>query len=675
MAQLIFQHSLLWIVPVALAAVLSVWWLYKSASFTKGQKWLLGSLRFLLLLVLCFLLLEPSLKRNFTDEEKPLLLWLTDRSSSISAEAKALEEAAYAEAQNALGAQYELVRHPFANGLALGQEIDTQYTDIAQSLQQLQSNYYRQYIAGGVLWTDGIYNRSANPFFQSKTLGFPLYTVGLGDSTAYADIRIAGFNANEEAFLENEFALNVQLEANALAGKEARLRIVNAAGKEVYKKPITIKQAKQSFTAELFLTADKPGLQRYTASVTVFEEETNTRNNSSALSINITNKQKQVAILAGGPHPDIYALRAALAKTERFRTELFFNRVPGEQNLRDYDLLILHEASIEQYAAVTESKKNMWLFNGPNTNPQVFSTFGGARGRQFEPTQLYVNPDFSLFDIPAEMIDLSADAAPLLSPFGKLSMPQGAIALYNKQLGAVKTNEPIWYFHAQESKKIGVTQGVNLWRWRLDEYRQTGQIKGFDALIQSAVAYLSTAAAETRFTVTYKRNYRAGEAITLSATVLNAANALSDKAKVDIALEDEKGKRYTYSFSNQGKGYVLQLGGLDEGIYNFKATAQLGDERFEKLGSFEVKTIQVEQNDLAARFGLLRSMAVQSEGAFYFPTETSGLFAALQQSQLAIPKAVMRSETKPLLSYKLLFFILFTLAGLEWVLRKYFGKY
>jgi hypothetical protein len=673
LAQVVFQHSLWWIVPVALAAALSVVFLYKHASFSKGQKWLLGSLRFLLLLFLAILLLQPSLKHTFTEEEKPILIWLTDASTSIGEETLKADATAYTQTREALEDTYEVVKERFANGLALGGQLDTQYTDIAQSLQQLQSNYYRQHVAGVVLWTDGIYNRGANPVFQSKTMGFPLHTVGVGDSTVYPDIRIADFNANEEAFLENEFALNVQVEAYALSGKTAVLSLLDADGKQVFQKQLKLEQKQQSFSTEVFLKADAPGLKRYTAKLTTFSEEVNVRNNSSTLSINITNKQKKIALLAGAPHPDIYALKAALTKNERFEVQTFFT---ASASLKDFDLVVLHEASSAQIKLLGSSNKNYWVFNGPNTNQTDFLKLTQVRGgSQFEPTQAYVNPAFSLFEVPAELMRLSEDAAPVLSPFGKLQAPEGAIPLFYKKLATVNTNEALWYFTNNNQQKSAVTQGVNIWRWRLDEYRQTGDTRGFDELIQSAVSYLSTAAAESRFNVAYKRTYRAGEGITLTATVLNAANALSDKAEVDIALQDENGKRYKYSFSNREKGYILQLGGLEEGIYAFTATAVLGNERFEKKGAFEVRAIEVEQSDLVARFGLLRSMAAQSAGKYYTPAQTATLIRDLASSELAIPKAVIRSETKPLLSYKLLFFILFTLAGLEWVLRKYSGKY
>ncbi|MDZ7849120.1 MAG: hypothetical protein U5L96_21695 [Owenweeksia sp.] len=54
----------------------------------------------------------------------------------------------------------------------------------------MQERYYNQNLAGVVMLTDGIYNRGSDPAYAARSLPFPIYSVGFGDTTVPRDLFI-----------------------------------------------------------------------------------------------------------------------------------------------------------------------------------------------------------------------------------------------------------------------------------------------------------------------------------------------------------------------------------------------------------------------------------------------------------------------------------------------------
>ncbi len=684
MAQLIFQYSLWWLLPIVALAGASAWVLYGNAkNFTKSQRGLLASLRFLLILVIGILLLSPMLKRQTESTQKPILVWMQDVSASLllqkdSTETKNWLQQNAPKVKAALSEKFEVVEMPFAETLENPDSVQFTgvYTDISSALQAAQSNYYNQYVGGLVLLSDGIYNKGSNPQYSARYFTYPVQTVLMGDSIQYADARIAAIQVNDEAYLQNEFAVGFTIETNGLSGKRSVVTVKNQEGETLFSEPISVAQNQQSFTFQYFIQPKKAGLRRFSIAVNPLGEEENTANNAASFTININNQQKQVGFFAHAPHPDIYAIKAALAESERYKINLILGDNGLQKAAKENDLFILHQPSAVQLQAIAQTKKAYWLINGPEANAGAVNQQLGAQvSAQFEPTLVKLNTGFTLFALPSELESLSSATNPLLSPFGKLQTGEKVTPLFYKKVGSVVTADPLWYYTQKGKIKTTVTHGINFWRWRVEDYRVNGNQKTFDELIQSTLSYLSLQESEQRFTLNVKRSYSNREDIRLKANVLNQSGQLSQKAEVKLQLLNEAGEQFDYAFNQNEQAYSLVIKPLPAGVYSYSAQAKLGDETFVKKGAFEVKAISIEARDLTARFGMLRNLANETGGKAYTLATSQQLVDDLLNSNNAIPQSVFKTETKPLISIKLFFFILLTFVGLEWVLRKYFGKY
>ncbi len=127
---------------------------------------------------------------------------------------------------------------------------------------------------------------------------------------------------------------------------------------------------------------------------------------------------------------------------------------------------------------------------------------------------------------------------------------------------------------------------------------------------------------------------------------------------------------YTYVTSPSSSRY--RIGGLKEGIYRYTASTTLNGSKEQVSGEFLVTAQNLESQNLVADFVLLRKLADQSGGRFYFESELSKLSGDLNTLQA---KTLIHSEDSfhPMINLKAVFFLLLFLLSLEWFTRKLFG--
>ncbi len=151
-------------------------------------KWLPGLLRFFTCFFTAALLLAPAFPLRQTEEEKPLLLWLQDNSSSMRT-ALGKDSAAYRKKAADMKAlwqkDYQVVSLGFGADISRDSifKYDQKRTNIATALQSVIEQYRDHNIGAVILSSDGIYNEGLDPVYAPLGTAVPIYSIGLGDST------------------------------------------------------------------------------------------------------------------------------------------------------------------------------------------------------------------------------------------------------------------------------------------------------------------------------------------------------------------------------------------------------------------------------------------------------------------------------------------------------------
>ena len=138
---------------------------------------MLALFRFISLSFIAFFLLEPLIRTEFREVQRPIIALLIDNSESIlngsdsSYYKNDLANQMSSLAED-LGDDYDVEVFSFDQEVKRGLDMhyDGKITDLSNVLSDLENRYYNRNLAAVVLASDGNYNSGINPIYLSRFL-------------------------------------------------------------------------------------------------------------------------------------------------------------------------------------------------------------------------------------------------------------------------------------------------------------------------------------------------------------------------------------------------------------------------------------------------------------------------------------------------------------------------
>lgn len=636
--------------------------------FGKGMNLLLAGLRFVAVSVIALLLLAPVAKQTVNEQQKPVVVVAQDVSESVESGKWKVEREKWKEIE---GEGYDVVYEEFGGST----------TDISAELEEIASRYQGRNLGAVVLATDGIYNRGNNPATTAERITFPVYTIALGDTTPQRDAALANIRHNRIAFSGNTFPVEITINASRLKGNAAQLSLLDNHGKTMARERVDYSDNNFSTTLTFDLKAEKPGLQRYTASLSVVDGERTAANNMLTFYTDIIDSRRKVAIIGNAPHPDLAALKQAVESNPNYEAEVFLNEELKMRNeeLKEVSLLILHNLPSATHQLPTlnsqlSSINSIYIIGTQTDLPRFNALHAGleivAKARKTNEVTAMYNDRFSLFMLDAADGAAIEELPPLSAPFGEAKVSPSLQSLFTARLGNINTQQPLVAAQVQGTKRTVFVWGEGLWRWRLNDFLNNKSHEHFDRLVSQMVNFAAITDSRERFIVETERHYSDNDEIVVRAQLYNESYEPFNTPDATFNLKGDSIKG-DYNFSRQGDGYTLSLGTLPEGLYRYTATTTYDGTTYSTEGSFAVEALHLEQTNLTANHSLLATLSTITGGQLVYPSDLSTL-----NSQLSTLKPVIYTHThfSELLNLPwVLIFILLLLGG-EWVLRKYLGN-
>lgn len=636
--------------------------------FGKGMNLLLAGLRFVAVSVIALLLLAPVAKQTVNEQQKPVVVVAQDVSESVESGKWKVEREKWKEIE---GEGYDVVYEEFGGST----------TDISAELEEIASRYQGRNLGAVVLATDGIYNRGNNPATTAERITFPVYTIALGDTTPQRDAALANIRHNRIAFSGNTFPVEITINASRLKGNAAKLSLLDNHGKTMARERVDYSDNNFSTTLTFDLKAEKPGLQRYTASLSVVDGERTAANNMLTFYTDIIDSRRKVAIIGNAPHPDLAALKQAVESNPNYEAEVFLNEELKMRNeeLKEVSLLILHNLPSATHQLPTlnsylSSINSIYIIGTQTDLPRFNALHAGleivAKARKTNEVTAMYNDRFSLFMLDAADGAAIEELPPLSAPFGEAKASPSLQSLFTARLGNINTQQPLVAAQVQGTKRTVFVWGEGLWRWRLNDFLNNKSHEHFDRLVSQMVNFAAITDSRERFIVETERHYSDNDEIVVRAQLYNESYEPFNTPDATFNLKGDSIKG-DYNFSRQGDGYTLSLGTLPEGLYRYTATTTYDGTTYSTEGSFAVEALHLEQTNLTANHSLLATLSTITGGQLVYPSDLSTL-----NSQLSTLKPVIYTHTRfsELLNLPwVLIFILLLLGG-EWVLRKYLGN-
>lgn len=647
--------------------------------FSKGVNALLAALRFVAVTVIALLLLAPVAKRTVHERQKPLIVLVDDCSESVQMSA----DSAFSLA--ALGDELE----DHCRVLYSADTTNTGQTDISAMLEVSPD------AAAIVLASDGIYNRGQNPTTIAERLGIPVYTVALGDTTPRRDAALSNIRHNRIAYLGNAFPVEITIGAHRLKGRTAQLTVTDGRGKKVASQQVGYSDDDFGTTLTFSIQAEEKGLQKYTVSLSVVENEVERENNVLTFYTDVIDGRRKVAIVGNAPHPDLAALKQAVESNPNYEAEVFLNEelrvkhpegelstlkkkdiLAKNEELKAYSLAILHNlpSATRQIPKAFENLPQVFVigcqtdfprFNALHTGVEIVSKVK----KSSEVTAVY-NDHFTLFNLDAFDGEALEQLPPLDAPFGEGKVSSSLQSLFTARLGNIDTRQPLVAALARGRHHVAFVWGEGLWKWRLADYLNNNSHEHFDRLVSQIVNFTAITDQRERFIVETERHYSDNDNIVIHAQLYNDTYEPFNTPDAIFMLMGDSIKG-DFNFTREGDGYTLSLGRLPEGLYRYTAQTKYNGETLTTEGSFAVEALHLEQANLTADHTLLRTISAITGGQMFYPDQQESL-----RDSLATIKPVIYTHTRfsELLNLPWVLLLIVVLLGIEWVLRKYYGE-
>lgn len=696
---LLTQFSWWYLPGCLLLGGLFAWLQYRSLSasaLSKPKALGLAALRGLAVSLLALLLLNPYLRTDKKITEKPVLLLAFDNSASLAqADSSQLAErmqALQAELSNELGDQVEVRSFAFGGELrdSLAFDFSEKATDYSRLFETLLQRFSGKRLAGLLLATDGIQNRGNDPLSLIEKLGAPIYAWPLGDTTQRRDLRIRDVRTNQRVFINNDFSVQVDLEVNKLAGREAvvQLLAITPQGNEILStQRVAINRDRFYTTLSMVAPAGKQaGLRQYSLRASIPDEEGNAAaNNRRDFYVEVIDLRTRVLVLAHGPHPDLAVIRQALENNPQYEVELRFAYQPVQLNGK-FDLAILHQlpsAAPNSAAWLTQINKlelPKWFIVGSQTQlpalqqaqktVQVVQKPGSANK-----VLASLQSDFSLFQTDPSWQQSLSNLPPMDVPFGDYQLQPQASALFKQRIGQVTTTMPLLAFNPAGPAREAVLTGEGLWRWRLATAEQRAAVDVSGELVRKTLQFLAVAESKDPFVVrSSKKLYQEQDDIYFEGMLFNESREAVNDPEVRLQITNEQNQRFSFVMGRTGNNYLLNAGALPPGNYRWEARVELSGKTFTQQGAFAVAALNLEQSNRVANHQLLERWSALSGGSLLSsenPAES--LLPMLNASKATTPTSYYESRLEELISLEWLLALIAMLLSAEWVLRRFWG--
>lgn len=672
---------------------LYAWLLYgANKSLKKSLKYVLTALRILVVTTIAWLLFAPLVKRISYTPEKPIIVLAHDNSISVAQIKPAgFNQQKYQQdlqkLTDQLSSKYEVRTYSFSDSVKNGLDFsgNGKLSNGSALINQLNDELLNRNVGAVIIASDGIFNRGGNPLYDLNKIKAPIYTIAMGDTIAKRDVLIANVNYNNLVYLDNEFMLDIQVQAYESKGETTQLSVLEN-GAKVKEENVSIGSNSFVKDVQLKLKANKIGIQKYTINVSTVKNEITTKNNSQTIFIEVIDGRQKVLLASAIPHPDIATIKQAIEQNKHYEVTVALADEIATIDPKKYSLAILYQLPGNNNTAsaiinkLQESKISSWYILGAQSNLNAFNqlqkklSFNRANG-SLQEVFAYPDANFTVFNLEANALKQLSNYDPLQMPFANLMINGNHTAALNQRIGKVNTQSPLLFFMDDNGQKLGFLVGEGIWKWKLEEAKDEQSFPLVNELISKTVQYLSVKDDKRKFKMySSKSTYEENENIILNATLYNDAYEVVNTADVKVQLSNAEGKVFNYTFSKFGAAYRLDAGTLPQGNYTYVANTQLGNKNYTANGAFYVNALIAEYQQTTANHQLLFTMAQQSNGKMVMPANLLGLADEIEKSGVAKTISYEDRKYEELISLKWLFALILTLLSVEWFLRKRNGE-
>ena len=667
---------LLVILSLLVAGGLSFFQYYYKAKNKSKLHLFLAFLRFLSLLFIFLLLINPKITSSIVINEKPVLAIAVDNSSSIKdlkATTQVNELYQKLVSNKDLTEKFTIQSYQFDSNFKASEKFyfagkQSNIGNVAKNLE----NSNRNSKFATVLITDGNQTTGTDYEFAFQPTN-KVFPVIVGDTTKVFDLMVNQINANKYAYLKNKFPVEVFISYSGTENVNASFSI--SSGKEqVFKQSLLLTPSNNTVIVTTNLPATKLGTVIYTARVSSSNKEVNTDNNSQSFAVDVIDQKSIVALISTMNHPDLGAIKHAIESNEQ--REVVVLDPKNKIDLSKYQVLVYYQPNASFKEVFNLNKKagvNSFIITGTATDYKFLNEqqkdLAFKMSSQLEDYQASFNKEFTYFS--TEDIGFE-NFPPLENNYGKVTVAPYVSVLMSSKVRGMQTNAPLLAFADNNKQRTGYLLGENSWKWRMQSHVNSDSYTEYDLFIDKIIQFMSSNNRKKSLVVNFENSYNSSDAITISAQYFDKNYEFDENAILTITVINLSTKKTrNYEFLKSASDYKVSLDGLEAGTYQF--TVRETKSKVSFTNQFEVLHFDIEKQAVNPDAEKLQRLAIATHAAAFYPDQLEQLVQTLLKDESY--KTVQKEQFKkvPLIDWYWLLVGLGLALSLEWFCRKYNG--
>ena len=712
-----------------------------------GQSSFLVFLRTCVYILLIFFLLGPALvDKRVTKLRRPLTV-LIDSSESMAfpASSKATQDGKPGKSR------LDLVREKLLNGQEpliqkLNRDYDLRLYRFGTSVEPISPGSLSQLKAqdegtrllellpraatdagaqsGILLFTDGITNGDQKTLDGTPALSVPVFTVGVGETEGFTDVRIAEVRAPEFAFRGREFKIDLTVQAYGLKGKSVPLYF-NRGKNLITSRPVAIDSDSFEQKITFSFNPKELGTHSFSLSIPAQPGEQITENNHKEFKVDVHRDKIRVLTLSGSPAWNYRFLRMAMKQDPLIELVSFvFLRTPTDtvdvpdnqlslipfpiddiflEELKNFDVVFFDDFSHRAYfnPVYLERVKDFVRDGGGLAMLGGFRSFdsGGYAESALKdvlPVELDNKGRYQTQGTVRPVLTASGKVHPItrllpdpkaneeawakMPPLADLNQVRGARGetLLSASGDGAATGSPLLTIGRFGKGRSLALMTDDVWRWNFIAVGNRETPQNHLKLIRQAVRWLAQEPAFEQVQIRPIPTSRPGEKVAIKLRVLKDDFTPTAQASVQLRVFGPEGEPSLVSAtadSEEGE-YTGEYTPTKEGSYRVEAEANLAGKTLGRdKTSFSVAFPYGESDDGRPRTDLLKQIAEASHGEFFSINDWNdkALDKIAAKLESHAPSQIVEQRQTRLWSTLWPFSIILALLSVEWWMRRKWG--
>ena len=659
---------------------ISLFLLLKILSKKNWYKFLL-TIRFILYLIILFLLLNPVL--NISYQSDRILNWniFLDNSSSIKYHKTP--------SLNSIKSGYQEIRAKLLEkNISFNSFIFDNKIDLIQASNfdgdGLTTNYWKVFdlivdseknLAGAIIISDGIITEGKNSVDDLINLKIPIHVIGIGERSELVDISIHSLDVPTVVLKGDKVDLKVTIQSLGNINERLSLSLYRES-KLLGSKPIRLSGMGSKNEANFRFNAKEIGRQKFEVRVSSVKDEINIQNNRQYFSLLILKDKYKVALITGSPNKNTSPIKKIIKKNERIKLDHYV-RVRDQKFKPDiknfwkspYELIIFDNYPIKPLSPnfirilgkkLITNQSGLMHVTGPNQNNKSLNGINSILGITLvDSTQISekVYWDF----IKTNNSDI--DYPPLEQSLFLIGESTTA-----DSLAIFESGWPLWLRNNNNNFRsvIFATSELNVLYHFQDNENQNNL---FNSILNTEVGWLlKTDASNENYFRLNKDSFQQGEMIKLTGTQPFDSPSFVNSINFTIVKDHEEKYYGDIDYNYERDRWEGEFRASKPGSYLYKLFMAESNQPFQ-TGTFKVLESQIELNQVYLNQDLLKNISKNTNGKYFHWDDRDELL------KLISPKVrrEFKADIIKLTESRFVLIMLIILLCIEWTLRRIKG--